>query len=47
MNYMKMQLLGIGAILLGIAFATNSFYGYVGGLVGFVLVAVGAFRSEK
>lgn len=47
MKGVKVELLGIAAILLGIALTTNNFFGYVIGVLGFGIVAAGCFAKDK
>ncbi len=47
MKGIKIELLGIGIILLGLALSTNNFWGYVGGILGFGVIAVGCFLKDK
>ncbi len=46
MKGIKIELLGIGIILLGLALSTNNFWGYAG-ILGFGVVAVGCFLKEE
>jgi hypothetical protein len=43
----RIELLGIGVILLGIALSTNNFWAYTLGVIGFGVVAVGCFLKDK
>lgn len=43
MKGIKIELLGIGVILLGIALATNNFWAYVLGVIGFGIISTGCF----
>ena len=43
MNSIKIELLGIGIILLGIALSTNHFWAYTLGVIGFALLQLDAF----
>lgn len=47
MKGIKLQLFGIGIILLGIAMSTNNFIGYAGGILGIVIVAAGYIMQDK
>jgi hypothetical protein len=49
MNGIKVQLFGISVILLGIAWSTNNFLGYLGGIIGFGIVVSALFgkKSDK
>ena len=47
MKGIKIELLGIGIILLGLAISTNNFFGYVGGILGFGIIVAGCFNKEK
>lgn len=47
MKSIKLQLFGISIILLGIAMSTNNFLGYVGGIIGIVIVAAGFIMNDK
>ena len=47
MNGIKIELLGIAAILLGISLTTNNFFGYVLGVLGFGIAAAGCFLKDK
>ena len=47
MTGLKMELLGISFILWGIAMSMNSFYGMLGGAVGFGVVVGGCFYRGK
>ena len=44
---MKVELLGIGVILLGIALSTNNFWAYTLGAVGFGVISIGAFLKDR
>lgn len=46
MNGIKIELCGIGVILLGIALSTNNIFGYVGGIIGFLIIIRGLFINE-
>jgi hypothetical protein len=44
----RVELLGIAAILLGVAWSLNNLFAYVFGAIGFVIVAVGCcLKDEK
>jgi uncharacterized membrane protein len=43
----RIELLGIGVILLGIALSTNNFLAYTLGVIGFGVVAAGAFLKDN
>lgn len=43
MTGLKMELLGIGIILCGIAMSLNNFYGMLGGAIGLGVVVGGCF----
>lgn len=47
MKGIKIELLGIGILLLGLAISTNNFFGYVGGILGFGTIVAGCFIKEK
>ena len=47
MKGIKLELLGIGVILLGLAISSNNFFGYVGGILGFALIVAGCFSKDK
>ena len=47
MKGIRIELLGIGMILLGIAISTNNFFGYIGGVLGFGVIAIGCFCKDK
>lgn len=47
MKGIKLELFGIGIILLGIAMSTNNFLGYVGGIIGILIVAAGYIMQDK
>ena len=47
MKGLKLELLGAGVILLGLALSTNNFFGYVGGVLGFGIIAMGYFYKDK
>ena len=47
MRSLRLELLGIGVILLGIALSTNNFFAILGGVLGFGLIAAGCFLKEK
>lgn len=47
MKGMKLELLGLGIILSGIAFSMNNFWGTLFGLLGMVFVLLGYFRNEN
>lgn len=47
MKGLKIELLGIGIILLGIAISTNNFWGYTFGVVGFGAISIGCFWRDK
>ncbi|MBR5873768.1 MAG: hypothetical protein IKY90_03415 [Oscillospiraceae bacterium] len=47
MKGIKIELLGIGIILLGLAISTNNFFGYVSGILGFGIIVAGCFYKEK
>lgn len=47
MKGIKLELLGIGVILLGLAISSNNFFGYVGGILGFGLIVAGCFSKDK
>lgn len=43
----KIELLGIGLILLGTAMATNNFWAYALGVIGFGIVLLGCFWKDQ
>ena len=43
----RIELLGIGVILLGIAISTNNFWAYTLGTIGFGIVSMGCFWKDK
>lgn len=47
MKGLKLELLGIGIILLGIALSLNNFFTYILGIIGFAVVVNGCFWKEK
>ena len=47
MKGIRIELLGIGVILLGIALSTNNFGAYTMGVVGFGIISMGCFWKEK
>ena len=47
MKGIKIELLGIGIILLGLAISTNNFFGYLGGVLGFGIISAGCFFKDK
>ncbi len=47
MKGLKIELPGVGIVLLGLALSTNNFWGYVGGVLVFGVIAVGCFLKEK
>ena len=47
MKGIKLELFGIGIILLGIAMSTNNFIGYAGGIIGIIIVAAGFIMKDK
>lgn len=47
MKSIRMELLGIGIILLGIALSTNHFWAYILGVIGFGVIAVGCFWKDS
>ncbi len=47
MKGIRIELLGIGVILLGIALSTNNFWAYTLGVVGFGIISMGCFWKEK
>ena len=47
MKEIKIELLGSAIILLGIAVTTNSFFGYVLGVLGFGVAVAGCFLKDK
>lgn len=47
MKGIKIELLGVGVILLGIALSTNHFWAYALGAVGFGVISIGCFWKEK
>ncbi len=47
MKGLKIELLGIGVLLLGLALSTGNFWGYVGGILGFAIAAAGCFFKEE
>lgn len=47
MKGIRIELLGIGIILLGIALSTNNFWAYTLGVVGFGIISMGCFWKEK
>ena len=46
MKGIKIELLGIGIILTGIAFSFSNSFGIVGGIVGLCAVIVGCFDKK-
>ncbi len=47
MKGIKIELLGIGIILLGLALSTGNFFGMAGGMSGFAVIAIGCFWKDK
>ena len=47
MNGTKLMLLGIAAILFGIAISTMNFFGWCGGALGLLLALCGFFLPDK
>lgn len=47
MKGIKIELLGIGVILLGIAISTNNIWGYTLGVIGFGTISMGCFWKNK
>ncbi len=47
MTGMKLELLGIGIILTGIAMSIPNFWAYLGGAIGLAIVAGGFFWKDK
>ena len=47
MKGIRLELVGIAAILLGITLTTNNFSGYVLGILGFVITVAGCFLKDK
>lgn len=47
MKGIKIELLGIGIVLLGIALSTNNFFAYTLGVIGFGVVVAGCFLKNK
>ena len=47
MRGLKLELLGIGIILLGLALSTNNIFGIFGGVLGFIIISVGFFYKDK
>ena len=47
MKGIRIELLGIGVILVGIALSTNNFWSYTLRVVGFVIISMGCFWKEK
>lgn len=47
MKGLKLELLGLGVILAGIALSLNNFWGCIGGMLGLVLAFVGCTQSEN
>ena len=47
MKGLKIELLGIGIILLGIALSTNNIFGYSLGVVGFGVICIGYFWKKE
>ena len=43
----RIELLGIGVILLGIALSTNIFGAYTLGVIGFGIISIGCFWKDK
>lgn len=43
MKGIKLELLGIGVMLLGMALSTNNVFSYAGGVAGLGLIAAGCF----
>ena len=46
MKGIKIELLGIGIILTGIAFSFSNIFGFVGGIVGLCAVICGCFDEK-
>lgn len=46
MEGIKVELLGIGVILLGIALSTYNFWAYILGTIGFVIILIGCFLKR-
>ncbi len=47
MKGIRIELLGLGVILLGIALSTNNFWAYTLGVVDFGIVSMGCFWRDK
>ena len=47
MKEIKIELLGIATILLGITLATNNFFGFILGVLGFGVTVAGYFLKDK
>ena len=47
MKGIKIELLGIGLILLGIAISTNNFWANTLGIIGFGTISMGCFWKSK
>ena len=47
MTGIKLELLGIGVILAGIAMSIPNFYAYLGGAVGIAIIAGGFFWKDR
>ena len=47
MKGIRIELLGFGIILLGIALSTYNFWAYTLGVVGFGIISMGCFWKEK
>ena len=47
MKAIRIELLGIGVILLGIALSTNNFWAYTLGVTGFGIISMECFWKDK
>ena len=47
MKGIRIELLGIGVILLGIALSTTNFWTYTLGVIGFGVISMGCFWKDK
>ena len=46
MKAIRIELPGIGAILLGIVLSANNFWAYTLGVIGFGIISIGCFRKD-
>lgn len=47
MKGIKIELLGIGMMLLGIAVSANNIWGYTFGILGFGVISAGCFLKDN